>query len=118
MRSTTYFAFAIVLIATTFFSCYKKPDTVAIVHVEDTSGEVVNNARVILYGSGTLGEVVVRDTVYTNSRGEAKFNFNDIYQSGQAGAAVLDIEVSKNGAIGFGLIKVEQEDTSEEKVIL
>lgn len=118
MKSTAYVTFLILLIATAFTSCYKKQATVAVIHVEDSNGSKVGNARVILYGSGNQGEVVLRDTLFTNSDGKALFNYDEVFQSGQAGVAVLDIEVTKNGATAYGIIKVEQEETSEEKVIL
>jgi hypothetical protein len=58
------------------------------------------------------------DTTTTNTSGEARFNFNDVYQLGQAGVAVLNIEASANGLSGEGIIKVEQETTSEETVFV
>ncbi len=118
MKNTTLALFAILLIAGTFSSCYKKKDTVAVIHVADASGANVYNAQVILYGSGSQGEVVLRDTAFTNASGEAQFNFNDVYQAGQAGVAVLDIEVTKGSAFAKGIIKIEQEETTREKVIL
>ncbi|GAB5416325.1 MAG: hypothetical protein Crog4KO_10910 [Crocinitomicaceae bacterium] len=118
MKNKTLALFTILLIASTFFSCYKKKDTVAVIHVVDSSGANVYNAQVILYGPGSQVDVVLRDTVYTNASGEARFNFNNVYQSGQAGVAVLDIEVTKGSAFAKGIIKIEQEETSREKVVL
>lgn len=118
MKNSTYVLFALLLIAGTVTSCYKKKDTVAVVHVVDVNGSDVSNARVVLYGTGSLGDVVLRDTAFTNSAGEAEFNFNEVYQSGQAGVAVLDIEVTKDGSLAQGIIKIVQEETTREKVIL
>jgi len=104
------------------FGCKKKKvDTIAMVYVKDASNNFVPNARVILYGKSTLEvpkEVVLFDTAYTNESGEASFNFNDVYQSGQAGVAVLNIDASKGTAFGQGIIKVEQEKTSTETVFV
>src|SRR5690554_3943601 len=76
-------------------SCNKKEDTIAKVKVLDTANAIVIGARVVLYGTSTkvpIEPVVRRDTAYTNASGIAIFNYNDVYQTGQAGVAVLDIE--------------------------
>lgn len=106
----------IILLSVT--GCYKKEDTIAIVKVVNETGTSIANARVIIYGSGNLGEVTLRDTTFTNSSGEALFNLNETYQSGQAGVAVLDIEVTKDGLTSYGIIKIDQETTSKETVVL
>jgi len=101
--------------------CRKKKDTIAIIYVRDVANQLVEGAQVVLYGQSTTGQpanVVLYDTTVTNSSGEAKFNFNDVYQLGQAGVAVLDIEAYKDGAEGKGIIKIEQETTSEETVFI
>lgn len=101
--------------------CRKKKDTIAIIYVRDVANQLVGGAQVVLYGQSTTNQpanVVLYDTTETNSAGEAKFNFNDVYQLGQAGVAVLNIEATKNGAQGEGIIKVEQEVTSEETVFI
>ena len=54
----------------------------------------------------------------TDASGKATFNFNDVYQLGQAGVAVLNIDATKDGKTGQGIIKVEQEETSEETVFI
>ncbi|MEN9978118.1 MAG: hypothetical protein RLZZ569_743, partial [Bacteroidota bacterium] len=54
----------------------------------------------------------------TNMAGEAIFNFNDVYQLGQAGVAVLDIEVEKGLLTGQGIIKIEAETTSEQIIFI
>ena len=51
----------------------------------------------------------------TGGGGTATFNFNELYKSGQAGFAVLDIYV---GGVLVGIIKIEEEKTSEETVII
>ncbi len=102
-------------------SCRKKKDTIAIIYVKDVADQPVAGARVVLYGQSTTGQpssVVLYDTTQSNSSGEAKFNFNDVYQLGQAGVAVLNIEAYKDGAIGEGIIKIEQETTSTATVYI
>jgi len=102
----------------TFTSCYKQKATVAVIKVVDINNTSISNARVIIYGTGTQGVSEVRDTLFTNTEGEAIFNLDNIYQPGQAGVAVLDILVAKDGASSQGIIKVEQEEITSEKVIL
>jgi hypothetical protein len=101
--------------------CHKKEDTIAKIYVRDTDNNPVAGAEVVLKGESTLPNtpaVVLFDTTYTNGSGEAIFNFNDEYQLGQAGVAVLNIEASYGDASGQGIIKVEQETTSEETVYI
>jgi hypothetical protein len=101
--------------------CRKKKDTIAKVYVRDASDDVVIGAQVVLKGESTVTPsppVVLFDTTTTNGSGEAIFNFNDVYQLGQAGVAVLNIEAQKDGLTGQGIIKVEQETTSEETVFI
>jgi len=79
----------------------------------------VESAMVVLFGTNTGGtpqQVAVFDTSYSNSSGIASFNFNYIYQLGQAGVAVLDIKAQKLNKIGQGIIKIEAEKVNEETV--
>lgn len=104
-----------------FVGCRKKEPTVAKIHVRDSGNQSVSGARVVLYGTSTTNQpasVVLFDTTVSNSSGEAIFNFDDVYQLGQAGVAVLDIEVTLGTLSGQGIIKVEQETTSEETVFI
>jgi len=112
-------AFGFISLAT--FSCRKEGDTVAKVLVIDTSGAPVAGAMVRLYPEPTIGEhgaIIVDDTMYTDGLGYATFNYSDNYNLGQAGVFVLNIEVNSGDSIyGTGIIKVEQEETSQETVI-
>jgi hypothetical protein len=107
-----------------FAGCNKKEDTIAKIFVYDQDSNPVSGAAVSLYpsSSGCVG-CVVNEEWYpkestTNSAGEASFNFNDVYQEGQAGVVVIDIDVSAGGFTGQGVIKVEQETTTEEIVYI
>lgn len=111
------------IIATTIVlgSCRKKGDTVARITVRDTANMVVPGAQVILLGKSTtdpIQPVVRRDTALTNSSGVATFMYNDVYQLGQAGFAVLDIRASKNGLFGEGIIKIEEEVENTATVLI
>jgi len=113
--------FSIVLFAFTFTSCRKKGDTIANIYVKDEENLSVSGAMVILYGTNTSNTpqtVAVFDTLYTNATGLASFNFNDIYQLGQSGVAVLDIKAQKLNKIGQGIIKIEAETVNEETVFI
>ena len=103
-------------------SCKKKQDTIAKVFIVDSQNEGVGACTVILKAvpsTNSTGKTVIKaDTSITNVAGEAIFNFNDLYELGQAGVAVLNIDVVKDGKTGQGIIKVEEETTSEETVYI
>lgn len=121
--STALIALTMVGLGVAFSSsgCNKKKDTIAKIYVRDAANAPVAGAQVVLYGQSTITPappVVLFDTTTTNGSGEAIFNFNDVYKSGQAGVAVLNIKAQKSGLVGQGIIKVEQETTSEETVFI
>lgn len=101
--------------------CRKKKDTTAIIYVLDAQNQRVAGAQVVLKGESTITPsppVVLFDTTLSDGSGVAYFNFNDVYQLGQAGVAVLNIEARKNALSGQAIIKIEQEKTNEEKVFI
>lgn len=120
MKKILLFAVA----ATTLVSlsaCRKKMDTVAHIYVKDEANASVSNAMVVLYGTNTQStpqQVAVFDTAYTNVSGLATFNYNELYQLGQAGVAVLDIKAQKGNKTGQGIIKIEAEKVNEETVFI
>lgn len=122
LSSTLYLGLAIgigVMVSST--GCRKKKDTIAEITVLDPQNAVVAGAQVVLKGESTVPNsppVVLFDTTLTNGSGVASFNFNDVYQLGQAGVAVLNIEAMKDGLTGQGIIKIEQETTSKETVFI
>jgi hypothetical protein len=102
-------------------ACRKKMDTVAHIYVKDETNASVSNAMVVLYGTNTQQtpqQVAVYDTTYTNANGLATFNYNELYQLGQAGVAVLDIKAQKGNKTGQGIIKIEAEKVNEETVFI
>lgn len=114
----------VALVAFTSNSCRRKKDTIAEITVRDAGNQLVSGASVRLYGqpsdpsTGTSTEVIVDKTTTTNSSGVAQFNFNDVYQLGQAGVAVLNIKATYGAASGEGIIKIEEETTSSETVFV
>jgi hypothetical protein len=111
------------LVITSFIlsSCKKKINTTANIYVRDETQALVNNAMVILYGENTTGlpnQVSVYDTAYTNTQGLATFDYNYLFNPGQAGVAVLSIKVEKDDKSGIGIIKIEEEKVNEETVFI
>ena len=119
---TNYFFICVATLAIIIAGgCVKKEDTIAKIEVRDESNQLVEQAMVVLHGTSTCNcpsQVVVYDTAYTNAAGIATFNYNEIYQLGQAGVAVLDIEAYKGNRQGQGIIKIEAEKVNEETVII
>lgn len=121
-RPLTIFAIALMGVGFSSSGCRKKKDTIAKIDVKDASGTPVSGAQVRLYGQSTQqnnsSQVTLDMTTTTNSSGVATFNFNDVYQLGQAGVAVANIKATTATLTGTGIIKVEQEKTSEETVFI
>lgn len=124
MKRYIYFVGIVVFISCitfTFGSCRKKGDTIAKITVRDTANKVVPGATVVLYGTSTtdpIQPVIRRDTQKTNSSGVATFNYNEVYQLGQAGVAVLNISAKKGSMSGAGMIKVEEEKENDAVVLI
>ena len=121
MKKSIYVLLALTLGVVMLGACVKKEDTLAKIEVRDENNALVEQAMVVLHGTSTCNcpsQVVVYDTAYTNAAGIATFNYNEIYQLGQAGVAVLDIEAYKGNRQGQGTIKIEAEKTNEETVII
>lgn len=108
--------------AIVFSGCKKDEDTIATVLVLDTDGRPVPGADVRLFGepSEPCTECTIRfdTTQTTNGTGKVTFNFSDFYKAGQAGFAVLNIEVTKGSLEGSGIIKIEEQETTEESVTI
>lgn len=104
------------------FSCRKEGETIAKIQVLDTAGAPVGGVMVRLYPDPTIdehGAIIIDDTMYTDGLGYVTFDYSENYNLGQAGVFVLNIEAnSGDTAFGEGIIKIEQEVTSEETVIL
>jgi hypothetical protein len=121
MKSLFFLSCVALLGVVSVSGCRKKKDTLAHIYVKSNTNQSVDNAMVVLYGTNTAGtpqQVAVFDTSYTNIEGLATFNFNEIYQLGQAGVAVLDIKAQKLNQVGIGIIKIEAEKLNEETVII
>ena len=98
-------------------SCYKKKDTVVIVHVLDaTNFEAIVGASVqLVYLNGNPDSTRIDISQTTDPQGTAIFNFNEYYQAGQAGFVVLDVLV--NGTLEL-VLQIEEEKTTEETITI
>lgn len=120
---TAFFGALIIGMGIVFSStgCRKKKDTTAYIYVVDAQNQRVAGAQVVLKGESTVPNsppVVLFDTTLSDGSGVASFNFNDVYQLGQAGVAVLNIEARKDALSGEAIIKIEQEKSNEETVFI
>lgn len=125
LKTSGLIAFAALFIGAPNMGCRKKKDTIAQITVRNSSNELVAGASVHVFpvassedNGGSPSTLLWDFTSTTNSSGIATFDFNEIYQLGQAGVVVANIEASKDGSVGEGVIKVEQEMTSEETVFI
>lgn len=118
--------FSFAFLAIMLVGCKQKPDTIAKITIYNSlNNQVVPECRVILWGKASVGQgtksqgdVVLYDTAYTNSAGEAIFNYNELYQKGMAGVAILQINAQKGNYKGEGIIKVEEEKSNETTVYI
>ena len=107
-----------------FVGCRKKADTIVNVIVRDVNNQIVTGASVTLDASPTVGtDPKPPSDLYpmvstTGSSGTASFNFNEVYQLGQAGVALLDIIVVSSAGNGTGIVKVVEETTTTEIVFI
>jgi hypothetical protein len=106
-----------------FSGCKKDPDTIATVIVLNDAGMVVPGATVRLFSNPSENppppnELRFDTTAVTNGTGKVTFNFTEFYKKGQAGFAVLDIEVTKGNLFGSGIIKIEEKATTEEAITI
>ena len=115
LRNTFLFT-ALIILVFSFTRCYKKKDTIANVTVIHANGMTPwAGAEVRLFYGANADSARIDKIATTGGGGTATFNFNALYKSGQAGFAVLDIYVQ---GVLVGIIKIEEEKTSEETVII
>ena len=69
----------------------------------------------LFYEAGNPDSTRIDVSGTTDPQGQAVFNFNELYQSGQAGFAVLDVLL--NGT-KVDVIQIEEEVTTEETIYL
>lgn len=102
-------------------ACNKEKPTTVIITVKDTNGDVVPDVLVRLYANPAVplaDASRLKMEATTSGGGKAEFDYTDFYEQGQAGFAVLDILAEKDTLSGEGIIKILEEETNEETVIL
>ncbi len=115
-------AFLLFILGAGLGSCNKEKDTKAQITVLDSSGAVVAGAYVKLFANPTtplqadFSRLTKEGT--TGSNGIVTFDYSEFYKRGQAGFAVLDIMASKDSLTGEGIIRIEEEQTNEESVVI
>ena len=99
-----------------FSSCRKEEETIAIVTVVDDNGNAVSGVDVRLHYDGASQALRdgIEQTQVSGSDGQATFIYTDLYKLGQAGFAVLDVEIG--AGLATGIIKIEPEKINEETI--
>ena len=119
INSLIFFSFFLLIGSFLFSSCHKTKDTTARITVRDKNSNLVIGAWVRVFGNSTTTNTsIINDSIQSDSKGEAIFNYNKIYKAGQAGVAVLDITARKGALYGKGIIKIEQEKESIETIYI
>lgn len=121
MRLHTLRLLTLAVTAALFSACNKEKPTTAIITVKDEDGATIPGAHVKLYANPTFptgdpSRLMQEKT--TDSQGKATFDYTDFYKQGQAGFAVLDIVSFRDSMVGQGIIKILEEETNEETVVL
>ena len=128
----------LILLTISVTGCRKEKETTATIIVVNAAGEAVPNVFVRVYcpdatcnkSGSTLDESMERNDE-TESNGKAKFNYTEAYKLGQAGFAVLDVEVflteaaldarilNPSGATpeASGVVKIEEEVENEQTIV-
>ncbi|MEO8590314.1 MAG: hypothetical protein ABI432_13150 [Flavobacteriales bacterium] len=112
---------AIVLLATVFGACNKEEPTTAVIIVKNEAGAPMPGAYVKLFANPAypLADASrLMKEANADGEGRATFDYSDFYEQGQSGFAVLDIISSQDTLIGEGIIKIVEEENTEETVIL
>ncbi len=117
---STNWAKYVTLLAILFIShsCYKPKSTIATITVlNDSNNSPVSGATVRLFYDDPAGinTSIINEQNTTSDEGVVNFDFSDYYKDGQAGFAVLDIEVNN---VFVGVIQVEERATTEKTIYL
>ena len=117
---STNWAKYVTLLAMLFIShsCYKPKSTIATITVlNDSNNSPVSGATVRLFYDDPAGinTSIINEQNTTSDEGVVNFDFSEYYKDGQAGFAVLDIEVNN---VFVGVIQVEERATTEKTIYL
>ena len=121
MRFSSFRLLTLVVTSALFAACNKEKPTTAIITVQDESGAPLAEAYVKLYANPTtpIGDPSrLTQEKMTDALGHASVDYTDFYKQGQAGFAVLDIVSFRDSMVGQGIIKILEEETNNETVVL
>jgi hypothetical protein len=90
MKKSLFFVFVAGLGLALSSGCRKKENTIAIIHVMNVANQPVSGAQVVLYGKSTINQP----------------------------ANVVLYDTTQTNSDGEGIIKIEEETTSEETVFI
>lgn len=119
--------FTVALTAIALNSCNPTEDTMAEVRVITANGTAVPGAEVRLFGQGTIdqtqvGNIRIDEIQFTNANGLAVFDFTQLYQPGQSGFAILNVEITKDfpdsTAFLEGIMRIVEEETNKKTFTL
>ena len=105
-----------------FTACNKEEDTKAVITIT-RDGRLVQGAYVKLYAT-PMTHMSARDYSrlfkegLTDAKGQVTFDYTGLYEQGQSGLAVLDIASYKDSAVGYGIIRIREEEVNTETVEL
>lgn len=112
---------AIVLLVTAFAACNEEEPTVAVIIVKNQAGVPLAGAYVKLFANPAYplaDPSRLTKEATSDGSGRAEFDYSDFYEQGQSGFAVLDIISTHDTLVGEGIIKIVEEETTEEVVFL
>ena len=103
-------------------ACNKEKPTTVVITVKDLEGHLVPDAYVKLFANPAVPQkpdlTRLLQEGQTKGNGTVEFDYSGLYEQGQAGFAVLDIYVEKDTLFAEGIIKVLEEETNEQTLIL
>lgn len=103
-------------------ACNKEKPTTVVITVKDADGALVPDAFVKLFANPTVPQkpdlTRLLQEGRTKSNGTVEFDYTGLYEQGQAGFAVLDIYTEKDTMFAEGIIKILEEETNAQTLIL
>lgn len=114
-------AMTVALLAFVFAACNKEKSTTAIITVHDADGLPVEEAYVRLYANPAVPRADLSRLLkegMTNAGGRVEFDYTNLFEQGQAGFAVMDILTFKDSTYAEGVIKILEEETNEETLVM
>jgi hypothetical protein len=110
-------SFILFVISSFLTSCYKKKDTLLMVYVRDETGSVIESAKVRVFAEPTdtsnNSAMIVDFEKITDNTGTADFNFNQIYETGQTGVAVVKVKATYFNKVGQKIVELVEEQNNE-----